>query len=142
MSKSIYEYAIGHWRSKDKGSGGLPILSLDSNKVIGIHWGYNKNHNINIGKQLKYVIEDFNENKHLNNLHNDKSFSNLKLISSGGYGDIYSAYSIKDKIEVCLKKINIEKMRLNYELNNLENYQQNLNNEINILIFYLIITIQ
>ena len=39
------------------------------------------------------------------------------------YGDIYSAYSIKEKIEGCLKKINIEKMRLNYESINIENYQ-------------------
>ena len=131
--RNHWEYYIEHWCSTENGSAGSPILSLDSNKVIGIHWGFDKNHNRNKGTLLKYVFEDFNENKHLINLYNDKSFSNLKLISSGSYGDVYSAYSIKDKIEVCLKKINIEKMRLNYELNNLENYQQDLNNEINIL---------
>ena len=79
MRKSLYEYAIAYWCSKDKGSGGLPILSLDSNKVIRIHWGYDKNHNINIGTLLIYAIEDFNENKHLNNLYNDKSFSGIIL---------------------------------------------------------------
>ena len=46
---------------------------------------------------------------------------------------IYSAYSIKDETEICLKKINKEKMKLNYELNGLKDYQQDLNNEINIL---------
>jgi serine/threonine protein kinase len=86
-----------------------------------------------MGTLLNYIIKDFNEDHNLVNLYNDKNFSNLKLISSGSYGDIYSAYSIKDKIEVCLKKINIEKMKLNYESNNLENYQKDLDNEINIL---------
>ena len=91
-----------------------------------------------MGTLLNYIIKDFNEDKNLINLYNDKSFSNLKLISSGSYGDVYSAYSIKDKIEVCLKKINIEKMRLNYESNNLENYLKDLNDEIYILklLFY------
>ena len=57
----------------------------------------------------------------------------MNLISSGSYGDEYSAYSIKDKTEVCLKKINKEKMKLNYQQNELNDYLNDLNNEIRIL---------
>ena len=60
-------------------------------------------------------------------------FSNLHLIFSGNYGDIYSAYSIKDKKEVCLKKINKEKMKLNYKENEIKDYLKDLNNEVKIL---------
>ena len=58
---------------------------------------------------------------------------NLQLISSGSYGDVYSAYSIALKKEICLKKINTEKMKLNYMKQNLNDYQNDLNNEIKIL---------
>ena len=129
----IEENEIYHLCSTEMGSSGSPILNINTCKVIGIHLHYYKDEQLNMGTLLNYIIKDFNEDHNLVNLYNDKSFSNLKLISSGSYGDIYSAYSIKDKIEVCLKKINIEKMKLNYESNNLENYQKDLDNEINIL---------
>jgi hypothetical protein len=129
----IEENEIYHLCSTEMGSSGSPILNINTCKVIGIHLHYYKDEQLNMGTLLNYIIKDFNQDNNLVNLYNDKSFSNLKLISSGSYGDIYSAYSIKDKIEVCLKKINIEKMKLNYELNNLENYQKDLDNEINIL---------
>ena len=129
-------YIFAHLCSTDKSSGGSPILNINNNKVIGIHFGSQKGHNYNLGTFLKYPINDFNKDNNLINKlkeYNDKDFSNLKLISSGGYGDIYSAYSIKDETEICLKKINIEKMKLNYELNELKDYQKDLNNEIKIL---------
>jgi hypothetical protein len=129
----IEENEIYHLCSTDMGSAGSPILNINTSKVIGIHLQSNKEEKLNMGTLLNYIIKDFNEDHNLVNLYNDKNFSNLKLISSGSYGDIYSAYSIKDKIEVCLKKINIEKMKLIYESNNLENYQKDLDNEINIL---------
>ena len=69
---------------------------------------------------LKYPINDFQKDNNLIKLYNeynDKDFSNLKVISIGNYENIYSAYSIKDEAEICLKKINKEKMKLNYELN-------------------------
>ena len=51
----------------------------------------------------------------------------------GGYGDIYIGYRIRDNLEICLKRINIEKMKLNYESNELKDYKEDLNNEIKIL---------
>lgn len=68
-----------------------------------------------------------------NNSYIDSDFSNLKLISNGFYADIFFAYSIKDQIEICLKKINIEKMKLNYQKNEITDYMKDLNNEIAIL---------
>jgi len=52
----------------------------------------------------------------------------MDYISKGGYGIIYRAYSIKDKKEVCLKKINIDKMKMD---NNC--YLEYIDREINIL---------
>ena len=122
--------------STERGTIGSPVLNTLNNKLIGIYIGDSMNYNYNIGKILKYPIIDFNND---NNLiikykdYKDNDFSNLKLISSGSYVDVYSAFSLKDEAEVCLKKINLEKMKLNYELNELKDYQQDLNNEINIL---------
>ena len=79
---------------------------------------------------LTSPIQDF-----IDSIRNYKEsyFSNLHLIFSGNYGDVYSAYSIKDKKEVCLKKINKEKMKLNYQENDIKDYLKDLNNEIKIL---------
>lgn len=63
----------------------------------------------------------------------EKDFSNKKLINRTNYGKIYSAYNSIDKTEVCLKVIDTEDMKLDYETNNLQSYQDDINNEINIL---------
>ena len=133
---NISKDRIIHYCSSERTSGGAPILNLENNKVVGVNFGSSQHYNHNLGTYLKYPIEDFQRDNNLikiYNEYNDNDFSNLKLISSGSYGDIFSAYSIKDETEICLKKINIEKMKLNYELNELKDYQQDLNNEINIL---------
>ena len=128
------EFTIHHLCSTDEGSSGSPILDLRNNKVIGMHKGsISKN---NIGTFLFYPIKDFNDGNNLliiNKEYNDKDFSDIKLIKTGAYGKIYSAYSLQDKEEVCLKRIDIEEMKKNYEENQLKDFQQDLNNEINIL---------
>ena len=126
--KDIIDNKIIHLCSSNKGSSGSPIINLLNNKVIGIHVGNEKNFKRNFGTCLKYPIMDF-----INSLYDDSEFENIKLMSSGTYGDIYSAYLTKYKEEICLKKINIEKMRINYEQNELKDYQKDLYNEINIL---------
>ena len=130
----IYEVIDGHqiihYCSTESGSSGSPILNLKNNKVVGIHWGSNIKGQFNYGTFLSYPIIDF-INKYKNK-YSDKDFTNLKLLSVGSYGDIYSAFSIKNKIEVCLKKINLEKMKLNYQINELNNYKKDLRREINI----------
>ena len=128
-NEAVDGYKISHFCSTEEGSSGSPILNLRNNKVVGVHYGSSKNR-FNLGTFLKYPITDF-INKYKNK-YNDKDFANLKLLSIGSYGDIYSAYSVKDRIEVCLKKINLEKMKLNYQLNELNNYKKDLRREINI----------
>ena len=55
--------------------------------------------------------------------------------SKGSYGSVYSAYSIKDKKEICLKKIDINYMERQYENNGYpsDSHLKDLNNEIKIL---------
>ena len=127
---------INHVCSTESSSGGGPILNLKTNKVIGIHFGSSTSFRFNIGTFLFYPINDFSKDNNLikkNKEYTDKDFSNIKLISAGAYGKIYSAYSIKDKEEICLKRIDIEAMKKNYEENELRDFQQDLYNEINIL---------
>ena len=126
----IDEHKIIHYCSTEVGSSGSPILNLKNKKVVGIHYGSNREQNCNYGTLLNNPIIDFT-NK-FKNKYNDKDFTNLKLLSAGSYSDIYSAFSIKDKIEVCLKKINLEKMKLNYQKNELNNYKKDLAREISI----------
>lgn len=122
-------YQIKHFCSTDFCSGGSPIINLSSNKVIGMHFGSTK-FNFNIGSFLQYPIYEY-----LIQLKNYKKedFSNLNLISSENFGDLYKAYSIIDEEEVFLKKINKEKMKLIYEENNIKNYMDDLNSEIEII---------
>ena len=130
------EFTIHHSCSTDSSSTGSPILNLTSNSVIGMNEDSNSKCILNKVTFLLYPIKDFNDDNNLliiNKEYNDKDFSNIKLIKTGAYGKIYSAYSLKDKEEVCLKRIDIEEMKKNYEENQLKDFQQDLNNEINIL---------
>ena len=113
-----------------------PILNVNNNKVVGIKLGKSKFSEFNIGRPLKQPIIEFNRDKNIIKKYKDytdKDFEKLSLISNGCYGDIYSAYSIKDKKDICLKMIDLEKMKMNYEQNGIKNYTNDLANEINIL---------
>ena len=93
-------------------------------------------------KQFKELEVKFTEAKEkIKNIQNneskykDKDFKNLEEISKGAYGTLYSAYNIKDEIDICLKKIDINYMARQYNNNS---YPENscfkdLNNEIEIL---------
>ena len=135
--EKLEELEIYHSCYSYNGSSGSPLLNIENNKVIGIHIGQNRNRNFrNIGKFLTYPIYELNNNKNIIRLfknYKDEDFTNLKLISSGSFGEVYSAYNIEEEKEFCLKKINIEKMKLIYESNNLKDYQKDLVNEIKIL---------
>ena len=63
------------------------------------------------------------------------TFEDFKIsesIGEGGYGQIYSA-KYKNGKDVCLKVIDIGKMKLNYNNNELKNCDKDLNTEIEIL---------
>ena len=55
------EQRIDHACSSDRDSGGSPIMNLSNNRVIGMHYGYQKNTNINIGTFLKKPFMEFSD---------------------------------------------------------------------------------
>lgn len=63
----------------------------------------------------------------------EKDFTKKKLIAATNYGKVYSAYSLKDNADVCIKIIDTELMQLDYENHNLTDYRNDLINEIIIL---------
>jgi len=65
----------------------------------------------------------------------EKDFEDQKLIKGGLFSNIYSSVYIKDKQEVCLKKINIENMKKYYEQNELSenSCERDIKNEIELL---------
>ena len=75
----INEKNIIHLCNSENGSSGAPILSLSSFKVIGIHYGGNKNQ-YNKGTLIKLPIEYFIKNNYIiNNMH---KYSKKKISSS------------------------------------------------------------
>ena len=58
---NIDKYNLFHCCTTGDGSSGSPILNLNTFQVIGIHVGKDKNSNCNIGKLIKFSIEDFNK---------------------------------------------------------------------------------
>jgi len=80
--KNITEGNIQHDCDTDNGSSGSPIISLKSQKVIGLHIGKNNNiRNIKYGIFIKNIIDEFKENK--------------KYI--GGEGDYYKGKMLNEK---------------------------------------------
>ena len=60
--KDINNNEIEHCCSTNSGSSGAPILNLENHKVIGIHCANNLSKDCNLGKIIKSVIDDFNNN--------------------------------------------------------------------------------
>ena len=69
LIKELREYkTIIHYCNTENGASGSPILSLKSNKVIGVHYGGLKE-KYNYGTYIKYAINEFN--KKYENLKNE-----------------------------------------------------------------------
>ena len=75
------EYDIKHLLNTYSGSSGGPILSLSTNKIIGIHKGcVRKNYEIfNIGTYLKYPLDELNKNNNGNKNNNIKNEIKIQL---------------------------------------------------------------
>ena len=57
------ESEIFHICSTKKGSSGSPILLINNQKLIGIHYGCTKQYDFNKGRLLIYAIIEFEKNK-------------------------------------------------------------------------------
>ena len=99
--QNIEDQEIRHSCSSNVGNSGSPLLNIYTNKVIGIHY----ENRFNKGTFLKYPINEFNNDiniiREFKN-YKDEDFTNLKLISSGRFGEVYSAHNIKEEKELCL----------------------------------------
>ena len=86
-------------------------------------------------KECREMEDKIKNIKNNESKYKDKDFKNLEEISRGGYGTLYSAFSTKDKIDLCLKKIDINFMEHQYNSYGYpeNNYLKDLNNEIEIL---------
>ena len=84
-------------------------------------------------KKIKYLEKKCLGDEQIK--YNEKDFINLKEISKGGCGTLFSADSIKTNTEICLKKIDITYLKDLYKINNYpeENYLKDIDNEIKIL---------
>ena len=93
---------ICHICSTEKGSSGSPILSLETFKVIGVHFGADKTNLFNYGKLFKNIIDEFNKNYNKNEI-------NLIYISEKeGEENIFGEKFVennKNKIELIINGI-------------------------------------
>ena len=83
--KNVLDYDIKHVCCTEKGSSGSPILSILSQKVIGIHKGGKNHFNVNKGTFLKNPINEFiikyNKNKYSdykNSLNTEEKINNIE----------------------------------------------------------------
>ena len=86
IMKNIQEYNIIHYCNTVYGSSGSPILSLEKQKIIGIHKDTNNVFNYNRGTLLKYPINEYknmmNEKKDNENLNTINGKNNNGVIQN------------------------------------------------------------
>jgi len=74
---------INHKCNTEEGSSGSPILSLETFKVIGIHYGSSQNRRLNYGIFIKYAIDLFNNKNKYKKV--KEYYDNEKLKFEGEY---------------------------------------------------------
>ena len=90
------EYVFEHNCDTKEGSSGCPIINYNK-FVIGIHYGYDKEHKINYGTFIGKIINElFLEEKNINPLMNDDSINK------------------EDEKEIKIKKPNKEEINLGF----------------------------
>jgi len=125
---------INHYSRTEEGSSGSPILSLETFKIIRIHYGSSPNKKLNYGAFIKYVIDLINNKyKYKNeiniiyktdkegteNIFGDKFVENnkynIELIINGNKNNLVKEYKLKKgrnnvKIIIKNKITNLEYM--------------------------------
>ena len=135
---------ICHLCSTSNGSGGAPIMNLKNLKIIGIHKGYYKDKNFNIGIFLKDPINDFiNKNKdYIESINESQitfSIGRIENINNDELED-NKFNKMNNELENSLKKekeknkdleeqINKLKILLNNTNDNIKNYNDLNNNK-------------
>ena len=119
----LSESKIYHKCSTDRGSSGSPILSLEDNKLIGVHYGNSNNFNYNTGTLIAYPLIEFQNiqrnkqliNKPLNSMtikykidNDNLSYNKLRL-----FGEEF----VKNNKDNCLIIIDGKKQELSEHIN-------------------------
>ena len=86
--KQTSENNIYHSCNTQSLSGGAPMISLSSGKIIGLHIGAKKNFNLNLGKFLKIPITQF--------INSNKDYINQKGLTSNNYSINKNIYTINN----------------------------------------------
>ena len=63
----IDDNEIIHYCNTEEGSSGSPIISLDTFKVIGVHYGSSSKHKFNYGTFIKNILNKFYDKDKMNN---------------------------------------------------------------------------
>ena len=130
LTNGIVDKEIHHICNTEKGSSGSPILSLDSFKVIGIHFGGPKNEQFkfNRGTLMKYAVEEFvnkvynMKSKNSNNIENKYKVLNemtVKYMIDDFDTDIklFGEEFVKNNKEKCFILLNDKKLKLSEYIN-------------------------
>ena len=104
---------IKYFCSTKKGSSGSPIMNLENNKIIGVHYGYSDNYNFNKGIFLKKPINEFF------GIIPPQSLSDIK------YNEIKSIIE-NDYTNEILIKLKVEKIDVDKEVYFLDNTNESL----------------
>ena len=159
LLNGIKDGKIAHKCSTDEGSSGSPILLLETNKVIGVHYsGSNNNYNSNFGTLLVQPLIEFqkitnnlliikkekeNNNSNINSFNNSSTIYSNQISSKFNNININSLQRENNKEQNEINHINInESISLNLNSNeshitfkNSDNNSQEKSNEIQNLIF-------
>ena len=139
MNNIIDNKKICHYCNTGEGSSGSPILSLKTLKIIGIHYGGDKNIKFNYGTFIKYAIDKFNKYNNnqneinlmcktneegIKNISGKKFVNNTELIINRNKNYLISEYKIK-KVENKIKnKRNTNSKNMSYESKSLKNLEE------------------
>ena len=143
MNKIIDNKKIYHYCNTGEGSSGSPILSLKTFKIIGIHYGGDKNIKFNYGTFIKYAIDEFNKyNNYQNEINlicktNEEGIENIsgkkfvnnkenntKLIINRNKSYLISEYKVR-KVEKKIKnKKKANSKDMSYESKTLKNLEE------------------
>ena len=159
LLNGIKDGKISHKCSTDEGSSGSPILLLETNKVIGVHYsGSNNNYNSNFGTLLVQPLIEFqkiannlliikkekeNNNSNINSFNNSSTLYSNQISSKFNNININLLQRENNKEQNEINHINInESISLNLNSNeshitfkNSDNNSQEKSNEIQNLIF-------
>ena len=102
------------------GSSGGPIISVDNFNVIGIHKGYDKKHDKNVGILLRNIINNIRNKNNLIKLDN-KKIINITLDDYTNKNNLNAINNINNEKENFDNDINDENNADNYNFNNILN---------------------